>query len=386
MDFDLTDEQRLLKDSVDRLIADQYQFEQRKKYLVEPDGWSRNAWKQYTELGLLGLPFDEKHGGFGGGPVDTMIVMETFGRGLVLEPYFATVILGGGLLRHAGTPAQQQALIPEIALGKLKLAFAHVERHSRYDLADVATTARRDGADWVLDGAKSVVLHGDCADRLLVTARVSGDRRDRTGIGMFLVDPSAPGVSRRGYPTQDGLRAAEVALSGVRVPAGDSLGEPGAALPAIEHVVDEAIAALCAEAVGTMQAMHELTLEYLKTRQQFGRPIGQFQVLQHRSVDMLVALEQARSMAMFAAVMAGEEDATERRRAIAAAKVQIGRSGRHIGQEAIQLHGGIGMTMEYSVGHYFKRMTMIDMLFGDADTHLATLARLGGLFGNTKAA
>ncbi len=386
MDFDLTDEQRLLKDSVDRLIADQYQFEQRKKYLAEPDGWSRNAWKQYAELGLLGLPFDERHGGFGGGPVETMIVMETFGRGLVLEPYFATVILGGGLLRHAATPEQQQALIPEVAQGKLKLAFAHVERHSRYDLADVATTARRDGADWVLDGAKSVVLHGDCADRLLVTARVSGDRRDRTGIGLFLVDPSAPGVSRRGYPTQDGLRAAEVTLSGVHVPTGDVLGEAGAALPAIEHVVDEAIAALCAEAVGTMQAMHELTLEYLKTRQQFGRPIGQFQVLQHRSVDMLVALEQARSMAMFAAVMAGEQDATERRRAMAAAKVQIGRSGRHIGQEAIQLHGGIGMTMEYNVGHYFKRMTMIDMLFGDADIHLATLARLGGLFGNVRAA
>ncbi len=383
MDFDLTDEQRLLKDSVDRLILDQYQFEQRKKYMAEPDGWSRSVWQQYAELGLLGLPFAEAHGGFGGGAVETMIVMEAFGRGLVLEPYFATVILGGGLLRRAGTAAQQQALLPQVAQGKLKLAFAHVERQSRYDLADVATTARQDGAAWVLDGAKSVVLHGDCADRLLVTARTAGDRRDRSGIGLFLVDPSAPGVTRRGYPTQDGLRAAEVTLSGVRVPHGDAMPD---ALPAIEHVVDEAIAALCAEAVGTMQAMHETTLEYLKTRQQFGRPIGQFQVLQHRSVDMLVALEQARSMAMFAAVMAGEEDATERRRAIAAAKVQIGRSGRHIGQEAIQLHGGIGMTMEYKVGHYFKRMTMIDKLFGDADAHLATLARLGGLFGNTKAA
>ncbi|HUD60670.1 MAG TPA: acyl-CoA dehydrogenase family protein [Acetobacteraceae bacterium] len=386
MDFDLTDEQRLLKDSVDRLIADQYQFEQRKKYLAQPDGWSREAWQQFAELGLLGLPFAEQFGGFGGGPVETMIVMEAFGRGLVLEPYFATVILGGGLLRHAATQAQQQALIPEVAQGKLKLAFAHVERQSRYDLADVATTARRDGAAWVLDGAKSVVLHGDCADRLLVTARTAGDRRDRAGIGLFLVDPSASGVTRRGYPTQDGLRAAELTLSGVCVSAGDILGDPGAALPVIEHVADEAIAALCAEAVGTMQVMHETTLEYLKTRQQFGRPIGQFQVLQHRSVDMLVALEQARSMAMFAAVMAAEENATERRRAMAAAKVQIGRSGKHIGQEAIQLHGGIGMTMEYKVGHYFKRMTMIDMLFGDADSHLATLARLGGLFGKTKAA
>ena len=378
MDFDLTDEQRLLKDSVDRLIADQYQFEQRKKYQAEPDGWSQALWQQYAELGLLALPFAEAHGGFGGGAVETMIVMEAFGRGLVLEPYFAAVILGGGLLRRAASPARQQELLPQVAQGKLKLAFAHIERQSRYNLADVATTARQDGAAWVLDGAKSVVLHGDCADRLLVTARTSGARRDRTGIGLFLVDPSTAGVSRRGYPTQDGLRAAEVTLSGVRVAAADVMLD---ALPVIEHVVDEAIAALCAEAVGTMQAMHETTLEYLKTRQQFGRPIGQFQVLQHRSVDMLVALEQARSMAMFAAVMAGETDATERRRAIAAAKVQIGRSGRHIGQEAIQLHGGIGMTMEYKVGHYFKRMTVIDKLFGDADAHLETLARLGGLFG-----
>jgi pimeloyl-CoA dehydrogenase small subunit len=386
MDFDFTDEQRLLKDSVDRLIADQYQFEQRKRYLAEPNGWGREAWTQYADLGLLGLPFEEKYGGFGGGPVETMLVMEAFGRGLVLEPYFATVILGGGLLRRAGNEAQQQALLPQIAQGKLRLAFAHVERQSRYDLADVATAARQDGAVWVLDGAKSIVLHGDCADRLLVSARVSGERRDRMGVGLFMVDPAAAGVSRRGYPTQDGLRAAEVTLSGVRVPPDDVLGDAGAALPAIEQVVDEAIAALCAEAVGTMQAMHDTTLEYLKTRQQFGRPIGQFQVLQHRSVDMLVALEQARSMAMFAAVMATEEDATERRRAMAAAKVQIGRSGRHIGQEAIQMHGGIGMTMEYKVGHYFKRMTMIDMLFGDADAHLATLARLGGLFGHARAA
>ena len=386
MDFDLTDEQRLLKDSVDRLVADHYEFEQRKKYMAEPDGWSAAVWRQYAELGLLGLPFAEQHGGFGGGPVETMIVMEAFGRGLVLEPYFATVILGGGLIRRAGTPAQQQALLPQVTQGKMKLAFAHVERQSRYDLADVGTTARQSGAGWVLDGAKSVVLHGDCADRLLVTARVSGGRRDRMGIGLFLVDPSAPGVSRRGYPTQDGLRAAEVTLSGVHVPQDDALGDAGNALPAIEHVVDEAIAALCAEAVGTMQVMHETTLEYLKTRQQFGRPIGQFQVLQHRSVDMLVALEQARSMAMFAAVMAAEVDAGERRRAIAAAKVQIGRSGKHVGQEAIQLHGGIGMTMEYKVGHYFKRMTMIDKLFGDADVHLATLAQLGGLFGKARAA
>jgi pimeloyl-CoA dehydrogenase small subunit len=379
MDFDLSEDQRLLKDSVDRLVADHYKFEQRKKYLREPAGYSPAMWDRITELGLLGLPFEETLGGFGGGAVETAIVMEAFGRALVLEPYFATVILGGGLLRRAAPPALLGALAPKVAAGKLKLAFAHVERHSRYDLADVVTTARKDASNYILDGAKSVVLHGDSADAIFVTARLSGNRRDRDGIGLFLVDPATPGVTRRGYRTQDGMRAAELTLTGVRLGAPDLLSDN--ALPLIEHVIDEAIAALCAEAVGAMQAMQDLTLEYLKTRKQFGRPIGSFQVLQHRSVDMLVAVEQARSMAMFAAVMAGEENRTERRRAISAAKVQIGRSGRHVGQEAIQLHGGIGMTDEYAVGHYFKKVTMIDQLYGDADTHLSNLAALGGLFG-----
>jgi pimeloyl-CoA dehydrogenase small subunit len=383
MDFDLTDEQRLLKDSVDRLIADRYAFESRARYQREPDGWSRAVWAQYAELGLLGLPFAEAQGGFGGGAVETMLVMEAFGRGLILEPYLATVVLGGGLLRHAASAEQCAALIPPVVAGTMTLAFAHVERHSRYDLADVATTARRDGDGWLLDGAKSVVLHGDAADRLIVTARTAGGQRDRAGIGLFIVDAGADGVARRGYPTQDGLRAAEVTLSGAR---GTALGDPEAGLPAAEHVVDEAIAALCAEAVGAMASMQELTVEYLKTRKQFGRPIGDFQVLQHRAVDMLVAVEQARSMATLASMMASETDPLERRRAMAAAKVQIGRSGRLVGQEAVQLHGGIGMTQEYKVGHYFKRMTMIDMLFGDADTHLTALAAMGGLFGMSRAA
>jgi pimeloyl-CoA dehydrogenase small subunit len=379
MDFDLTDDQRLLKDSVDRLIADHYGFEQRKKYLREPAGYAGSMWDQITELGLLGLPFPETLGGFNGGAVETAIVMEAFGRGLVLEPYFATVILGGGLLRRFASEEMLGGLAPRIASGKLKLAFAHVERQSRYDLGDVTTAARKDGTGYVLDGAKSVVIHGDSADQILVTARLSGDQRARDGVGLFLVDAKTPGVSRRGYPTQDGLRAAEITLTDVRVGSEALLSDN--ALPGMEHVVDEAIAALCAEAVGCMQSMHDLTLEYLKTRKQFGRPIGSFQVLQHRSVDMLVELEQARSMATFAAMMSSETNPVERRKAIAAAKVQIGKSGRHIGQEAIQLHGGIGMTMEYAVGHYFKRMTVIDQLFGDADTHLSWLAANGGLFG-----
>jgi pimeloyl-CoA dehydrogenase small subunit len=379
MDFDLSEDQRLLKDSVDRLVADQYQFEQRKKYMREPGGYSPAMWNQITEMGLLGLPFEETLGGFGGGAVETAIVMDAFGRGLVLEPYFATVILGGGLLRRAASAATLGALAPRVAAGKLKLAFAHIERHSRYDLGDVSTTARKDGSGYILDGAKSVVIHGDSADRIFLTARLAGERRARDGVGLFLLDPASAGVGRRGYPTQDGLRAAELTLSAVRVGADDLLSDN--ALPVIEHVIDEAIAALCAEAVGAMQSMQDLTLEYLKTRKQFGRAIGSFQVLQHRSVDMLVAVEQARSMAMFAAMMASEENPIERRKAISAAKVQIGRSARHVGQEAIQLHGGIGMTNEYAVGHYFKRVTMIDQLYGDADTHLSYLAAHGGLFG-----
>ena len=373
MDFDLSEEQRLLKESLDRLVADRYAFEQRKAYAQNPEGWSRELWRQYAELGLLGLPFAESYGGSGGGPVETMLVMEAFGRALALEPYLATIVLGGGFLRHGGSPELCAEIVPQIAEGAVTLAFAYTERHSRWNLADVSTRARRDGAGWVLDGEKGVVLHGDSADRLVVTARTGGGQRERDGIGVFLVDANA--VTRRGYPTQDGLRAAEVTLAGVRVGPEAVLGEPGAGLPLVERVVDEGIAALCAEAVGAMAVMHELTVDYLKTRKQFGREIGSFQVLQHRAVDMLVALEQARSMAMFATMMAAEDDAAQRRDAVAAAKVQIGRSGKFVGQQAIQLHGGIGMTMEYKVGHYFKRVTMIDAMFGDAGHHLRVLAR-----------
>jgi len=250
---------------------------------------------------------------------------------------------------------ERDQAVPKIADGGLTLGFAQTERHSRWNLADVSTRAARDGAGWVLDGEKGVVLHGDSADKLIVTARVSGGQRDRDGIGVFLVDAAAAGVSRRGYPTQDGLRAAEVTLAGVKVGPEAVLGEPEAGLSLIERVVDEGIAALCAEAVGAMTVMHELTVEYLKTRRQFGREIGSFQVLQHRAVDMLVALEQARSMVMFATMMAAEENAAERRNALSAAKVQIGRSGKFVGQQAIQLHGGIGMTWEHDLQLYFKR-------------------------------
>lgn len=378
MDFDLSDEQRLLKDSVDRLIAERYDFESRKRVMAEPEGFSRANWTRFAELGLLAVPFAEEHGGIGGGPVETMLVMEAFGRGLVIEPYLATVVLGGGLLRHAGSAAQQAEILPGVAAGETLLAFAHVERGSRYDLADVETRARRDGDGYVVSGEKGVVLGGDSADRLLVTARVAGGRRDPGGVGLFLVDAAAPGVSRRGYPTQDGARAAEITLENVRA---EPLGDPEGGLAPAGRVVDEAIAALCAEAVGLMGEMQDLTVEYIKTRKQFGLAIGSFQALQHRAADMVVASEQARSMCYFATMMAASDDAAERARAISAAKVQIGRSGRFVGQSAVQLHGGVGVTMEYRVAHGFKRMTAIETLFGDADFHLARLAESGGLFG-----
>jgi pimeloyl-CoA dehydrogenase small subunit len=379
MDFELSDEQRLLRESIERLLADRYEFEARKRFAQDPSGFSEELWRQYAELGLLALPFAEDEGGIGGGPVETMIVMEAFGRALALEPYLATIVLGGGFLRLGASTATRAALIPEIASGALKLAFAHSERQARYDLADVLTTVRKDGASFVLNGAKGLVLNGDVADKLVVSARLSGAQRDRNGIALFLVDARADGVTRRGYPTVDGLRAADVTLSNVRVAADALIGDAADGFTLIERVVDTAIAALAAEAVGAMTVMHDLTVDYLKTRKQFGVPIGNFQVLQHRAADMLIAVEEARSLALLASMMAEDPNITERRKAIAATKVQIGRSGRIVGQGAIQLHGGIGMTMEHKVGHYFKRVTMIDTLFGDADYHLAALAHMGGL-------
>ncbi|MGE0384321.1 MAG: acyl-CoA dehydrogenase family protein [Gammaproteobacteria bacterium] len=379
MDFDLTQDQMLLQTAVERLLGDEYGFEQRKRHMAEDGGWSRAMWAHYAEMGLLGLPFAEADGGLGGGPVETMIVMEAFGRHLVLEPYFATVILAGGCLRIGASAEQRSAMVPKIADGSRLLAFAHVEAGARFDLADVATRARRDGGDWVLDGAKQYVLHGDCADQLIVSARVSGGQRDRDGLALFLVDAGAPGVSRRGYRTQDRLRAADVTFSGVRVPAAALIGAAGAALPVIERVVDIAIAALTAEQVGAMARVHEITVDYLKVRKQFGVLIGSFQALQHRAVDMLVCVEQARSMAMFATMMSTEADALERSRAMSAAKAQIGRAAKFVGEQAIQLHGGIGMTDECSAGHYYRRLTVAEFLFGDSAHHLAALARAGGL-------
>ncbi|MDE2379727.1 pimeloyl-CoA dehydrogenase small subunit [Bradyrhizobium sp.] len=377
MDFDLTEEQRLLKESIDGLLTDSYDFESRKKYMKEKGGWSKAVWGKLAEQGLLGLPFSEADGGFGGGGVETMIVMEALGKALVLEPYLATVVIGGGFLRHGGSAEQKAAHVPGIIDGSKTLAFAQLEKNSRYDLFDVATTAKKKGAGWVIDGEKFVVLNGENADTLIVTARTKGDRRDKAGVGVFLVPANAKGVAKKSYPTQDGLNAADITFTGVEIGADAAISEDGLAL--IERVVDEARIALCAEAVGLMDESLKTTVEYIKTRKQFGVAIGSFQSLQHRASDMFVAAEQARSMSMFA-TMAGEfEDARERSNAIAAAKVQIGKSLKFVGQQSIQLHGGIGMTMEAKIGHYFKRLTMIENTFGDTDYHQRRVADGGGL-------
>lgn len=379
MDFHLSDEQRLLMDSVERLMLDAYGFDARGRFRCEKPGFSEAMWARYAEIGLLALPFSEQNGGFGGGPVETMIVMEAFGKAIILEPYFATVVLAGGILRHAASEVQKAEIIPAIAEGKMKLAFAYAEPQSRYDLFDVGTTAKKDGSGWTLNGAKSLVLHGEAADKIIVSARTAGGAREKDGIGLFLVDANASGLTRLGYPTQDGLRAAEITLKNVRIESVDAIGDLAGGFPVISRVADEAVAALCAEALGCFAKMQTITLDYLKTREQFGRKIGAFQALQHRAADMFIELEQSRSMAMYAAMMAGESDANQRERAVSAAKVQIGRSAKAIGHESIQLHGGIGMTMEYTIGHYFKRVTMINALFGDAEHHLRRLAALGGL-------
>lgn len=380
MDFDLTEEQNMLKDTISRWSAKNYvTLEALQAVRAEPLGFSEDRWAELAELGILGLPFSEADGGFGGGAVETLVVVEALGRALAPEPYLAGVVLGGGAVRLAGNEAQRAALVPGVADGSVRLAFAHSEIQARYDLHDVATTAELVDGAYRLNGSKTVVLNADAAKFLVVSARTAGSQRDPEGITLFIVPSDAEGISIRSYPTQDGGRGGDITLTDLHVPADAVLGTVGAALPVIERVVDGAIAALCAEAVGLMDALTDITVEYLKTRKQFGVPISSFQALQHKAVDMLVAVEQARSMALYASMMAESEDPDERRTALSAAKVQINRSARFVGQTAVQLHGGIGMTMEYIGAHYFRRLSMIELMFGDTSYHLRRVTMEGGL-------
>ncbi len=371
MDFELSEDQRLLKDSISRLLSDNYSFAARRGYMQEANGWSSKLWDQYAELGLLGLPIDEKYGGFGGGPVDVMLVMEEFGKVLALEPFLASIVLGTTAVTLAGSESQKSMILPAVAAGQTKLAFAHGEQQARHDVTDVVTTARKEGNAWLITGSKSLVLHGDCADKLIVSARTSGSQRDASGLSLFIVDGTAAGLVRRGYALRDGSRAAEIALTNVR---GEPLGAIDGGLPVIERVIQAGIAAMAAEAIGCMETTSAMTLDYLKTRQQFGKAIGQNQVMQHKAADMLISMEQGRSMCMLAAMMVDEEDAEERAHNISLAKVGVGQAGRAVTQSAVQMHGGIGMTEEYAVGHYFRRVMTFEHLWGDCAWHLGALA------------
>lgn len=373
MDFRYSEEQLLLRDSLDKYLQKNYSFEQRRA-TVEGDGLSPAIWEGMTSLGLLGLLVPEEFGGFGGNAVDVMLTMEGFGRALVVEPYVPNAVLAASVIALAGSEAQRRILLPRIADGSMKFAFGHTEAGTRGELNRVSTSARQENGMWVIDGSKSVVVHGAAADLLIITARTSGAVDSRDGITLFFVNPGEVGVSGRHYPTYDGMRAAEVTFENVSVSPESMIGVMGGGHALLELVTDRAIAAVCAEAVGCMEALKDATLEYLKTRQQFGVPIGRFQVLQHRMVDMLIHLEQARSMAMLAAVKVDSPVAAERRKAVSAAKEFIGRAGRFVSQQAVQLHGGMGVTYELPVGHYMKRLAAIDTSFGDGDLHLDRFA------------
>jgi alkylation response protein AidB-like acyl-CoA dehydrogenase len=372
MDFSYSEEQNLLRNSVARYLADNYKFEDWRKFTRGETGRDPKHWAQFAELGLLAAPLAETHGGLGGDAVSTLIVMEEFGRALVVEPYVPTVVVGGGLIERSGSDAMKQEWIPKIAGGEAIMAFAFAEPQGRYNLADLTTTAKKQGANYVLSGQKSVVIGAPWADQLIVTARSAGGRRDADGVSVFLVDKKSKGVSCRDFPTVDGSRASEITFENVEVPAERLIGQADAGLPLVERAVDESIAAICAEATGGMKMLVDATVEYSKNRKQFGVPIGKFQVLQHRMVDMFVNYEQAMSITLMVTLKLAND--AERAKAASAAKAQIGKSGRFVGQSAVQIHGGMGMTDELNVGHYFKRLTMIDTLYGNVDHHLKRFA------------
>lgn len=377
MDLSYSEDQTLLADSVARFVRNEYGFETRRALAAGDAGFDAANWKAFAELGWLAIPFAEADGGLGGDPVATMVLMEQFGRGLVVEPYVPGILLGGALVAAAGDEAQRRRLLGGLIAGDTHLAFAHGEPEGRYTLAHVATRAEAADGGFALTGRKSVVHNAEAADALIVSARTAGATTDSDGLSLFVVPRGADGLTLRPYRTIDGLRAAEVALDGVAVAPDAVLGAPGGAFPVIEETVDRATAAVCAEAVGIMDVLRETTLEYLKTRKQFGRPLGSFQALQHRAVDMLVACEEARSLVLMATLSLDSPPA-ERRRAVSAAKAHIGSAGRKVGQEAVQMHGGMGVTDELKVGHYFKRLTMIDTFFGDAAHHLDRFADNSG--------
>jgi len=373
MDFELNDIQAMLADSIEKFIVNDYDFETRQKYARSETGYSQDVWRKFAELGWTAVPFGEDDGGFDGGPVEMMVVMERLGRGLLVEPYLANVVLAGGILKRVASDTQKNDWLKPMMAGTLQTAVGFVERQARYQVSNVRSAATQSGDSWVVNGAKSYVLNGHNAELLIIPARTSGDQNDQDGITLFAFAPDSDGVSIRGYETVDGLRAAEITLENVSVSADRVIGAPGGGYAALAGALSDATLAVCAEAVGIMSALTEKTIAYTKSRVQFGVPISSFQALQHRMVEMYTACEQSRSLMMWAA-MAVADDNEDAARAIHSLKYQIGVAATRVGEEAVQMHGGMGVTWDIDVAHYFKRLTAINIMFGNADWHLGQLA------------
>ena len=376
MDFSFSDEQTLLQESVSRFITNDYGFESRQKHSRSDAGYSLENWQTFAELGWLGVPFSEIHGGFGGGAGETMLMMEECGKGLVVEPYLATVVACGSALNGFGSEDQKSSFIPEIIDGSKLWALAFAEPQGRFNLADLTTTATASNGSYLLSGHKSVVINGPNANFFIVSVRTSGEQRDEAGVSLFIIPSDAKGLSRRDYPTVDGQRASELILDNVELDEASRLGEEGQGLNILQQAIDFATLAIGSEAVGCMEVLYKDTVEYCKNREQFGQPIGKFQVLQHRMVDMFMEHEQSKSLMFMAAMRWDEGYGAEAQKAVSAFKVQVGKSGKFVGQSAVQLHGGMGMTDELNIGHYFKRLTIIDTMFGNVDHHLKRFGSL----------
>ena len=375
MDFSLSEEQQLLKDSITQFVDKDYLFDVRQKNIKSELGYSSDFWKTFADLGWLGMPFSEADGGYNGGPIDLMVIMESLGRGLVVEPYIPNVVLAGGLISRLGNEEQKTNFLPKIISGEIQMSLAFAEPQSRFNLSDVITTAKKDGENYILDGYKAVVMNGPSSDTLIVVARTSGTQLEEKGLSLFLVDPSAKGVSLRNYSNVDGSKASEVTLEGVEVSTSSLLGDEGNIYSVLEEVIDLATLAISAEAVGIMEKMNEITLEYTKTREQFGETLSSFQALQHRMVDTFMAYEQTKSLLLMCAAKLTDkaDDATK---AVSALKYQVGIAAKQVGEESVQLHGGMGVTDETNIGHFFKRLTTIRAIFGNTDYHLKRYSAL----------
>ena len=369
MDFTFNEEQTLIQDQVDQFVQKEYDWETRQSLSNSDLGFGEDNWKKFAELGWLGISVSEESGGFGGSAIESMLIMEAFGKGLVVEPFLETMIMSGGILDNHGSDQQKSSILEPAIAGEMQLALAYAEPQSRFNLSDVVTEAKEEGENFILNGYKSVVMNGPSAEKIIVSARTSGSQMEEEGISLFIVDAASEGLNRTNYKTVDGKRASDITIENLSVPKENIIGQINSGFKILDSAIDTAILAISAEAVGAMEVLYKTTVEYTKTREQFGTAIGKFQVLQHRMVDMFMEYEQCKSL-LYMATMKHEEGSADAKKAISGLKYQVGKAGKFIGQQAVQLHGGMGVTDELNVGHYFKRLTTVGTIFGNTDYHL----------------